>query len=154
MLFRFGVSLDDQCMAPILVGAWLHDTLEDTALTRGELERDFGPEIADLVWRVTDEPGTARTERKKATYPKIRESESAVILKLADRIANVEESLANNKELLQKYRQEHEGFKQALKRETPTALAAEMWKHLDSLVSLAISRSSELPDSDFERIQH
>ena len=66
VLRRFDLSLDDNETAPILVAAWLHDSLEDTALDRDFLTREFGSDIAELVWLVTDEPGLSRKERKPA----------------------------------------------------------------------------------------
>ena len=77
VLRRFGLSLDDNETAPILVAAWLHDSLEDTALERDFLTREFGSDIAELVWLVTDEPGLSRKERKPATYRKTAKSEVA-----------------------------------------------------------------------------
>lgn len=134
VLTRFGASLDDEASAPILIAAWLHDCLEDTALRRDEIAARFGAQVADLVWRVTDEAGSSRAERKRATYPKLRASEQAVILKLADRIANVEASLANNRYQLAKYQREYKGFKDALRATESSALASALWEHLGNLL--------------------
>lgn len=135
ILKRFGASLEDVSTAPLLIAAWLHDSLEDTALTRTEVETQFDSEIAELVWRVTDEPGATRKERKPATYRKTRESQTAIILKLADRIANVESSLASKSGLLRMYRREHEEFKQALKPMSNSGMAERMWDYLDQLLA-------------------
>ncbi|MGW4532287.1 HD domain-containing protein [Nocardia sp. NPDC004340] len=84
--------LDDFGFAGDLgVAAWLHDVLEDTAVTRVELETAFGAGVTELVWAVTGIGGT-REERNRDIYGKIAGCPSAVILKLADRIANVEAS--------------------------------------------------------------
>jgi (p)ppGpp synthase/HD superfamily hydrolase len=77
----------------VQMAGWLHDVLEDTATSKTELVRNFGEEIADIVYRVTDEPGADRTERKRKTYRKIRGHYNATTVKLCDRIANVEASL-------------------------------------------------------------
>src|SRR5215510_1000930 len=114
VLKRFGADLADPATAPLLIAAWLHDTLEDTTLTRDEVETRFGNEVAELVWRVTDEPGATRKERKPATYRKTRENETAIVLKLADRIANVEASLESGGRLLHMYQREQSEFKLAL----------------------------------------
>jgi (p)ppGpp synthase/HD superfamily hydrolase len=134
VLQRFGARLDQPATAPLLIAAWLHDSLEDTELTRGEVESEFGPEVAELVWRVTDEPGATRKERKPATYRKTRENESAIVLKLADRIANVEASVASGGRLLDLYQREHPEFKAALQPSSTSPLAEEMWNHLDQLL--------------------
>lgn len=57
----------------------------------------------------------------------------AIILKLADRIANVENSLKNNAGLLLMYRKEHSSFAEKLLPASPTE-AAVMWVHLDALL--------------------
>jgi hypothetical protein len=73
--------------------SWLHDVVEDTSVTLEEIKIKFGPEVADIVWRVTDEVGRTRKERKIKTYPKIKGHRGATIIKLCDRIANVEASI-------------------------------------------------------------
>ena len=135
VLKRFGASLDDPSTAPLLIAAWLHDTLEDTTLSRAEVEANFGAVVAELVWRVTDEPGATRKERKPATYRKTRENEAAVVLKLADRIANVEASLISPDGPLHMYRREQPDFKQALHSSSSSELATRMWAHLDGLLA-------------------
>jgi (p)ppGpp synthase/HD superfamily hydrolase len=135
VLIRFGASLNNETTAPLLVAGWLHDSLEDTALTRIEVETRFGSEVAELVWRVTDEPGATRKERKPATYRKTRENQAAIILKLADRIANVEASLASKSGLLRMYQREHAEFKQALKPMSNNDMAEVMWSYLDQLLA-------------------
>lgn len=134
ILQRFGAHLDNEATAPLLVAGWLHDTVEDTALTREEVEARFGAVVATLVWRVTDEPGRNRKERKAATYGKLAECEDAVILKLADRIANVESSIREHPGLLQMYRKEHETFEAALRPRCQSEMALRMWAFLDERI--------------------
>lgn len=134
VLLQYGCSLEDEITAPILIAAWLHDSLEDTSLTYEEIKTDFGANIAELVWRVTDEPGTTRKERKLATYCKTKENEAAIILKLADRIANVEASLENSNKL-NMYKNEYSDFKKALQPFSESILARKMWHHLDQLLT-------------------
>lgn len=88
--------------------AWLHDTIEDTATTREEIEAQFGPYAASLVWAVTG-VGATRAERNHSAYEKIVLCPGAVILKLADRIANVEASAVGSSHLAM-YAKEHAGF--------------------------------------------
>lgn len=97
---------------PLGVAAWLHDTIEDTAATRADVAREFGPEVAELVWAVTGE-GENRKARNEAAYAKMRAIPLAVTLKLADRIANVEAS-ASRPDKLEMYRAEFESFRAAL----------------------------------------
>jgi len=133
VLERFGASLDDRETADLLVAAWLHDSLEDTALTHGEIVEELGAEIAELVRRVTDEPGTSRKVRKPATYAKTRQHPRAITLKLADRIANAEASAENHPGRFQMYAREHAEFVAALKPASEGSLADAMWAHLETL---------------------
>lgn len=78
----------------IRAAGYLHDIIEDTKTTWQELADRFGPRVASLVQIVTDEPGENRKERKLRTYPKIKAGGDApILIKLGDRIANVEYSL-------------------------------------------------------------
>jgi (p)ppGpp synthase/HD superfamily hydrolase len=122
-LRSFGV--DDPVL---LAAAWLHDAVEDTATTVEDVRREFGDDVADLVWRLTDEPGNNRKERHHLTHLKIRGRPEAVRIKLADRIANVESSIEERTHLRGMYRHEHAQFRADLYREDEWS---EMWQHLD-----------------------
>jgi guanosine-3',5'-bis(diphosphate) 3'-pyrophosphohydrolase len=113
-----------------LAAAWLHDAVEDTATTVEQIRNEFGDDVADLVWRLTDEPGKNRKERHHLTHQKIRGRPEAVRIKLADRIANVESSIEQRTHLRGMYREEHPAFRRDLYREGEWP---EMWAHLDKL---------------------
>lgn len=100
----------------LLAAAYLHDILEDTDTTTEELSLEFGKDVAALVVAVTDEKGYPnRKETKAATYPKIRAAGAkAVLLKLADRLANIESGLGDESKFLEMYRKEHADFRAAL----------------------------------------
>ncbi|HEU4534315.1 MAG TPA: HD domain-containing protein [Polyangiaceae bacterium] len=108
------------------VAAWLHDVLEDTPTSRGELEARFGAEACALAWAVTGE-GEGRGERARSMYEKIRACPAAAPLKVADRIANVEASRARPDKLAL-YRAEREGFRRAL----GDLVAPALWARLDA----------------------
>lgn len=116
--------------------AWLHDVMEDHDVPKLDLIRYFGNYVADVVWRVSDEPGETRHLRHLQTYPKIRGLRDAVFLKLCDRIANVEGGVKNiiGGEKNAMYRQEHEGFSIALY--TPGEFKP-MWDHLEKVLYFA-----------------
>lgn len=146
VLDRFHVKSNNMRAA-----AWLHDTLEDTKATLMDLNYQFGFNIADLVWAVTDAPGKNRAERHRKTFPKILATgPDAVILKLADRIANVEEGLYYGPtDKLKMYVQEYPEFARALcvpihacgigldkwasPIPPPPCQIEEMWTHLESI---------------------
>ena len=113
--------------------AWLHDVLEDTPRTYEDLIRAGFPEtVATYVQCVTAVGSPSRKERNKLTYPKIRKSPEATILKLADRIANVRECINNRDPKLRMYRSEYPDFRTALITGDPGA--RKMWLELDELL--------------------
>lgn len=73
-----------------LVGAILHDTIEDTETTSDELELEFGSEVCRLVEEVTDDKELPKAERKRLQIvraPTI--STRAKLIKLGDKICNI-----------------------------------------------------------------
>jgi len=74
----------------VLQAAVLHDTLEDTETTAGELSARFGPAVRRLVEEVTDDKSLPKEERKRLQIvhtPTL--SAPARLIKLADKICNV-----------------------------------------------------------------
>ena len=128
VLDRFGIATD-----PLRQAAWLHDTVEDTDTTREQIAERFGDHVAALVWAVTNEAGPNRRARNAATYPKIARQPGAVLLKLADRIANVESCIASGDRRLSMYAREYPGFRAAL-RSDGDEVARPLWDHLDALI--------------------
>lgn len=137
VLEKFGFSEEDPDIVKrirsqrLILAAILHDTLEDTDLTYKMLMKDFGIEVADLVFAVTNEPGANRKERFLKTCPKIRAHPDAIVLKLADRIANVIHALQANWDILKMYCREWPEFEKALR--VPGENDA-MWKYLESIL--------------------
>ena len=55
------------CPDHVVAAGALHDVIEDTDTERGELEERFGPEVADLVASLTDDPSIEdKAERRAA----------------------------------------------------------------------------------------
>lgn len=104
------------------VVAYLHDVVEDTTVELSAIEERFGKRVAECVSILTDEPGANRQERKRKTYRKMTEVsgelELALIVKAADRLANMLACIADgNSRLLEVYKQEHEAFTAAAYRQ-------------------------------------
>lgn len=82
------VSHDDA----LLAAAWLHDTVEDTSTTHGDIEAHFGARVASLVEMLTNNTPAAaknRTARKLAHFRHTASaSPEAQTIKLADIIDN------------------------------------------------------------------
>ncbi len=131
VLLRFGFTYKEH--SSLLAAALLHDVLEDTPTNYSDVFRAFGPEVAELVYAVTDELGRNRNERHSKTYPKVLALPKAVILKLADRIANVEHSIETlDVGKLNMYRREQELFYLGIGINDATE-ALPMWEHLTKL---------------------
>ncbi len=90
----------------LIAAAWLHDVIEDTDTTYKEVLERFGESVAELVSRVSDDNSIAgRTAKKADVYKRIGASpwnlygQNALVIKLADRIANVEACISGSKKL-------------------------------------------------------
>lgn len=119
-------------MSSIQQACYLHDILEDTKTTSKDLlSAGIAPDVIDIVERVTDGPGKNRKERKADMYPRCAANPWARIVKLCDRIANVEEAVKGaHADHLQMYLKEHDTFKQFL--EKPYEVH-DMWRYLEKL---------------------
>jgi guanosine-3',5'-bis(diphosphate) 3'-pyrophosphohydrolase len=130
VLKRFGFS------GKYIVAGYLHDIIEDTALSYNKVKKYFGLEVAEMVYCVTDELGRDREEKKKKTLPKTASNPNAIVLKLADRIANLEHGGK-----VDMYAKEYSEFKGALYLNTPKD-AFPMWEHLDTLLKKDLVESN------------
>ena len=92
-----------------IIAGWLHDAVEDGAISYNKIKNYFGLEVAEIVYAVTDELGRNRKEKKSKTYPKIKLNPDAIAIKLADRIANIEHGGK-----IEMYREEYLDFRNML----------------------------------------
>ena len=80
----------------ILAAAVLHDTVEDTETTSEELEGEFGVRIARIVSQVTDDKTLSKAERKQLQIERACHiSKEGALVKVADKIANVQDVSSN-----------------------------------------------------------
>lgn len=126
VLAEFGYAGDEA----IAAAGWLHDVLEDTPTTYEMLVSEFGKETADIVFAVTSELGENRADRFRKTALKIQSNKKALIVKLADRIANTEASLQTNPKLYKMYAKEFPLFKELLYNSQDVELMP-MWNRLE-----------------------
>lgn len=124
VLKRFGFS------GKYIVAGFLHDSIEDDGISYNDIKKHFGTEVAEMVYDVTDEQGRTRKEKKVKTLPKTAVNPDAIILKLADRIANIEHGGK-----IDMYAKEYQEFKGALYLNTPSD-GKKMWEYLDALLKV------------------
>jgi guanosine-3',5'-bis(diphosphate) 3'-pyrophosphohydrolase len=76
--------------AELVAAGWLHDTLEDTNTTHEELAEFFGLRVAGLVQECTDDMNLPKSERRWLQIVDCpHKSDSAKLIKIADKISNV-----------------------------------------------------------------
>jgi (p)ppGpp synthase/HD superfamily hydrolase len=124
VLKRFGYA------GKYLVAGYLHDIIEDTSLSYNKVKKFYGYEVAEMVYCVTDELGRNREEKKRKTLPKTASNPDAIIVKLADRIANIEHGGK-----IDMYAKEYSQFKGALHLNSPKG-SEPMWEHLETLLKI------------------
>ncbi|MCH9637730.1 MAG: HD domain-containing protein [Gammaproteobacteria bacterium] len=118
--------------------AYLHDVVEDTPITAVEIFGEFGAEVSHAIRVLTDGSG-GREERKlaanrrfAAVNPASRWGRAALIVKAADRLANIRACLAtNDRRRLLMYQREHRDFREAVFRD---GLCDQIWSELDNLL--------------------
>lgn len=80
---------------PIIIAALLHDVPEDTPKTLNDIKKDFGPDIASMVWGVT-KLGTIKyrgmeryIENLRKMFIAMAQDIRVVFIKFADRLHNL-----------------------------------------------------------------
>ena len=76
--------------AELVAAGWLHDTIEDSETTHGELAQRFGLRVAGLVEECTDDMSLPKSERRrKQVEDAAKKSPSARLIKIADKVSNI-----------------------------------------------------------------
>lgn len=112
-------------VAPVLFGAYFHDSIEDARLTYNNLlaiAREYFDEqralmATEIAYALTNEKGRTRAERANDRYyAGIRSTPYAPMVKLADRLANFSYSCTNDDSLhmARVYAQEMPHFLEAI----------------------------------------
>lgn len=114
-----------------IAAGWLHDVIEDTELIYQDIEREFGAEVASLVDAVSGE-GSDREAHTSAIYRKLKKHPAACVVKLADRIANVEACLPGDRHS-RRYAREHAEFAPVVEPYVPVSMWARYLRALSRL---------------------
>jgi len=90
------ILADLQLDTATVTSGLLHDIVEDTDITVEDIEREFGPEIAQIVdglTKIANLPLSSREERQVENYRKlllsIAKDARVILIKLADRLHNM-----------------------------------------------------------------
>jgi (p)ppGpp synthase/HD superfamily hydrolase len=148
VLAEFGYTDDDSVAA-----GYLHDVLEDSKIVRYDDCGAFSHDVRMAMLFCQDAEGHNRKTRKAATYARCHRDIGlwqehggnpkdfpepmehiplAVRVKVADRIANIRNCIANKPDLLQMYQKERDAFRDALY--VPMMCEA-MWAEYDRLLA-------------------
>ncbi|MEO0473727.1 MAG: HD domain-containing protein [Bacteroidota bacterium] len=129
---KFIGDYDEQTQQTILAAAWCHDLIEDARETYNDVRKVVGEEVAELVYALTNEKGRNRAERANDKYYQgIRETQYATLVKVCDRIANLQHSINTQSRLAAIYAKEQPNFRSKLYVEGEYENA---WRHLQALV--------------------
>ncbi|HEJ7129861.1 MULTISPECIES: HD domain-containing protein [Serratia] len=128
----------------MLAAAWLHDTVEDTPTTLGDIESHFGPKVAELVRMLTNvsraEDGN-RFERKNLDRRhSAGASPQAKTIKLADLIDNTRSLLDYDSHFAQTYLIEKQRLLEVLTEGDPT-----LWRQASHIVEQGLLRLQQPP---------
>lgn len=114
---------------------FLHDIIEDTDETELSLKSIFNPITARAVYYCSDEYGENRTERKSLTNLKFKKLNPslypdmlALIVKPADRLANMRYSFSSKSSMMKRYFKEYSEFRSSIYR---NGVCDAIWLELD-----------------------
>ena len=89
-------SISGQEKTNIIIGALLHDTIEDTDTTFQEIEMRFSTRIAEIVQEVTNQKSLSSDESKLFELEKAKTlSLEASLIRISDKIENIKD-ISNN----------------------------------------------------------
>ena len=126
-----------------LAAAWLHDIVEDTAITLGMIEREFDAEVAALVGMLTNasrsEDGS-RPQRKAIDRAHLAgASARAKTIKLADMLDNLSTVVERDLEFARIYLPE-----KALMLDELRGGDAGLWQAVHEVITIGLQKLSEL----------
>jgi len=80
----------------LVIAGLLHDAIEDTGATKGDIEKAFGADVASLVVAVTDDKSLPKAERKRRQVENAPgKTGRAKMLKIADKTSNLRDIAAD-----------------------------------------------------------
>ncbi len=127
-----------------IAAAWLHDTVEDTPATLGDIEVQFGTAVAELVEELTDvsKPGDGNRARRKEIDRQhlAQASARAKTVKLADLIDNCRDITRHDPRFARIYLAEMGALLEVLKEGDPSLLQQAQQLHARSMDELGLGK--------------
>lgn len=94
-----------------LAAAWTHDVIEDCRQTYNDVKQATCWDVAELTYALTNEKGKNRKERANDKYYEgIKNCPYAVLLKVCDRLANLQYSIDTGSRMSEMYLRENPQF--------------------------------------------
>jgi len=135
----------------IIAAAWLHDTVEDTPATLGDIEANFGAGVAELVEELTDvsKPGDGnRAQRKKLDRQHLAQASArAKTIKLADLTDNCRDIVKHDPRFAKVYLAEMDALLEVLEEGEPSLLQQARRVHARSILKLTPGKARPTPES-------
>jgi guanosine-3',5'-bis(diphosphate) 3'-pyrophosphohydrolase len=129
---------NDAWVDSVIAAALLHDSLEDTNATEDEIRQLFGKEVSDIVKACTKtDKDLCRRCSFKRTVKSLKTTDWALPVKLADRLVNMQKSLAERSSHLNMYVREYAEFKSLLWSE---GSYPEFWHELDKAFEAGVEK--------------
>ena len=111
----------------MLAASWLHDTVEDTGVSLGLIEQEFGPEVANLVEMLTDvshaNDGLRAHRKARDREHTAQASPAAKTIKLADLIDNTRSIVERDPKFAEVYMAEKTMLLEVLTEGAPELMA-------------------------------
>ena len=74
----------------VVAAGLLHDTVEDTAVTAADIQKQFGVRVAELVMLCSEEKGLSWEERKNQMLARVQGApREAMLIICADKLSNI-----------------------------------------------------------------
>jgi (p)ppGpp synthase/HD superfamily hydrolase len=122
---------------------FLHDVVEDAETPVERIAEEFGDLVGDCVKLLTDSPEGTREEKKARSHAKLakvpveHETRLALMVKAADRLANLRHCAQGMKDgdpvaakKMGMYRKEHPAFREAVYR---IGLCEDLWEEMEDI---------------------
>ena len=125
-----------------IIGAWLHDVVEDCDPEIEDIENMFGKEVASVVAEVTDNKSLTKENRKLLQVENAsHKSESACLIKWADKTCNLISIAASPPPWPDERKQEYVDWAKAVTSQLPFSTPVAI-REFDDAVELALSAST------------